>query len=291
MVTRGWLLAVVVSLVCAGGVGCKAPVGTTSPAVGDDRAGQGRAADGYSEGRRDSYEGDGGERRGRREGRRSERRGESQEDRYAGGAQGFGESQQGGRPQRRGRAEANGTPGAFDFYLLTLSWSPEFCVTHPEAAECAAHPGFVLHGLWPQNTDGSYPEDCSDAAGPSDPGAFRDILPDEHLLEHEWQTHGTCSGLGPDAYFSEARQAVRSVVVPRDLQRVSSELQLTPQQIVGDFVQANPGMSQDNFALSCGNNRLTAVEVCLTKDLKAASCSSVRSCRANVVKVTPPGAQ
>ena len=44
------------------------------------------------------------------------------------------------------------------------------------------------------------------------------------------------------------------MVVPRDLQRVSSELQLTPQQILGDFVQANPGMSQDNFALSCGNN-------------------------------------
>ena len=35
----------------------------------------------------------------------------------------------------------------FDYYLLNLSWSPEFCYSHPSAAECAAHPTFVLHGL------------------------------------------------------------------------------------------------------------------------------------------------
>lgn len=42
---------------------------------------------------------------------------------------------------------ADNTTGAFDYYLLTLSWSPEFCLTHPSAAECSAHPGFILHGL------------------------------------------------------------------------------------------------------------------------------------------------
>jgi ribonuclease T2 len=252
-----WLLAAGMGLACGWGAGCKPPVGTPSQSV---REGQPRQP--YAESRRNVYEGNGGE---RREGRRRD------------------------DSQRRGRAQADAAPGVFDYYLLTLSWSPEFCLTHGQAAECAAHPGFVLHGLWPENTDGSYPENCSNAPGPSDPQAFRDILPDMHLLEHEWTTHGTCSGLGPDAYFSEARQALRSVAVPRDLQHVSSELQLTPAQILGDFAQANPGLSQDSFALSCGNNRLTAVEVCLTKDLKATSCSGVRSCRANVVKVTPEG--
>src|SRR5579859_7556220 len=58
---------------------------------------------------------------------------------------------------------------SFDFYLLNLSWSPEFCHGHPTAIECAAHATFVLHGLWPQNTDGTYPENCSNANGPSDP--------------------------------------------------------------------------------------------------------------------------
>jgi ribonuclease T2 len=197
--------------------------------------------------------------------------------------------QEGGR-SRRARPHENAVPGAFDFYLLTLSWSPEFCVTHPQAAECAASPGFILHGLWPQNTDGSYPEHCADTPGPQNESVYRDIFADTHLLEHEWQTHGTCSGLSAEAYFNTARQALRSVKIPRELASVQASLQLTPGQILGDFAQANPGMSADSFALSCGNNRLTAVEVCLTKDLHATSCSSVRSCRANVVKVTPPGA-
>ena len=200
------------------------------------------------------------------------------------------ERREGGNRQRRGGgAQADDTPGAFDFYLLTLSWSPEFCVTHPAAAECAAHPAFVLHGLWPQNFDGSYPEDCSNTPGPTQPGEFSDILPDTHLLEHEWQTHGTCSGLAADAYFSAARQAVRSVNIPAELTAVQSPIQLTPQQILGDFSQANPGFAPQSFALSCGNNRLTAVEVCLSKGLKAVACQGVRICRANVVKITPPG--
>jgi ribonuclease T2 len=202
-----------------------------------------------------------------------------------------GNRQERGSERSRGeRTRADNTPGHFDFYLLNLSWSPEFCLTHSQAAECAAHSGFVLHGLWPQNNDGSYPEHCSDAPGPSNERAYRDILPDQRLLEHEWQTHGTCSGLTPDAYFAEARQAKASVAIPSGLQKVFGELQLTPDSILSEFAAANPGLSRDSFALSCGNNRLTAFEVCMTKDLKAASCNRVRSCRANVVKVTPPGA-
>jgi ribonuclease T2 len=193
--------------------------------------------------------------------------------------------------QRRGpRAQEDAAPGAFDFYLLTLSWSPEYCVSHAGAAECAAHPAFVLHGLWPQNFAGTYPENCSNAAGPANPGQYKDIFPDAGLLKHEWQTHGTCSGLGPDAYFGDARKAFHSVAVPPALAGVKSTLSLTPGVIVGEFVAANPGFSAGSFAVSCGNNRLTAVEVCLGKDFKAISCQGVKTCKANVVKVTPPGA-
>jgi ribonuclease T2 len=49
-------------------------------------------------------------------------------------------------------------PGQFDFYVLNLSWSPEFCNGHPSAAECSQHRAFTLHGLWPQNNNGTYPE-------------------------------------------------------------------------------------------------------------------------------------
>ncbi|HEU5457864.1 MAG TPA: hypothetical protein VFU68_04540, partial [Terracidiphilus sp.] len=122
-------------------------------------------------------------------------------------------------------ASAHSASG-FDYYLLNLSWSPEFCYSHPQAAECAQHLGFVLHGLWPQNTDGTYPEHCSDAPGPSNPSAFRDLYPDEGLLRHEWQAHGTCSGLRADAFFSAARHAVHSVEVPGELSTLHTQTSL-----------------------------------------------------------------
>jgi ribonuclease T2 len=196
----------------------------------------------------------------------------------------------GSRQRRGGRAQTDAAPGAFDFYLLTLSWSPEFCVTHSNAAECAAHPAFVLHGLWPENNDGTYPEDCSNAPGPANPKQYSDIYPDAGLLAHEWKTHGTCSGLAADAYFQLERRAVHSVAIPKQLATLQSQIQLTPAQITAEFMQANPATSASEYAISCGNNRLTAVEVCLTKNLQAVSCSGVKTCRANVVKVTPPGA-
>src|SRR3954453_16898075 len=98
----------------------------------------------------------------------------------------------------------------FDSYLLNLSWSPEFCHSHPNATECAQHAAFVLHGLWPQNNYGDYPHDCSAEPGPRDPAAFSDIYPDAGVLNHEWRKHGTCSVLSPDAFFTLARQASQS---------------------------------------------------------------------------------
>ena len=191
---------------------------------------------------------------------------------------------------RRARPEANAQSGVFDFYLLTLSWSPEYCLSHPGDVQCAPAPGFVLHGLWPENTNGTYPENCSNAPGPSNPGQYSDLYPDLGLLEHEWQTHGTCSGLAADAYFTLERQAVQSIHIPAALASKNTPAQETPGALLGSFAQANAGDPVGDFALSCGNNRLTAVQVCLDKNLHAMSCASVRSCAANVVKITAPGA-
>lgn len=186
------------------------------------------------------------------------------------------------------RAPAADTPGVFDFYLLNLSWSPEFCSTHPGKPECAAHPGFVLHGLWPQNTGGTYPENCSRAPGPSNPSSYRDIFPDAGLLQHEWSTHGTCSGLAPDAYLALARRAITSVTVPSTFNQTKS-FSLTPDAILSQFAASNSAIPRTSLALSCGNNLLTAVEVCLDKNLHAVSCSGVRTCRAQTVRVVPRG--
>ena len=179
----------------------------------------------------------------------------------------------------------------FDYYLLNLSWSPEFCHGHPDAAECAAHSTFVLHGLWPQNNDGGYPENCANAPGPSkspDPSAFADIYPDPGLLQHEWRTHGVCTGLTADAFFSAARAAARSVNIPPAFNSLDHQTSMTPDEILSSFTAANPSIPRASLALSCGNNYLTAIEVCLDKTLHPIACGPIRSCRANTVRIPPP---
>ena len=193
------------------------------------------------------------------------------------------------RSRRRNTERASSQPGAFDFYLLNLSWSPEFCATHPDKPECATHPGFVLHGLWPQNNDGTYPEHCSDSPGPSNPAAFRDLYLDAGLLNHEWSTHGTCSGLSPEAFFAHARSALHAVTIPNNLVSLNHQVAATPDDLLTQFSRANPAIPRESLALSCGNNYLTAVEVCLDHDLHAVACSNIRSCRANSVRIVPPG--
>ncbi len=179
-------------------------------------------------------------------------------------------------------------PGQFDFYLLNLSWSPEFCHGHPGAPECAQHRAFTLHGLWPQNNDGTYPEDCSEASGPARPSQYADIYPDPTLLQHEWQTHGTCSGLSPGQFLALARRADQGIQIPPELQGLSQPSTLTPSQLTTLFTRSNPTIPASSLALSCGNNYLTAVEVCLDKNLQPASCSTVRTCRANQIRIPAP---
>jgi len=176
----------------------------------------------------------------------------------------------------------------FDYYLLNLSWSPEFCYSHPNAAECAAHATFVLHGLWPQNYDGTYPENCSKAPGPADASAYKDIYPDQDLLEHEWSTHGTCSGLRADDFLATARSAYRSIVIPRKLQSLTRQTSMSPSEIMNLFMEDNPKIPRESLAVSCGNNYLTAVEICLDKSLRPTQCGSIRSCRAVILRVPPP---
>lgn len=181
---------------------------------------------------------------------------------------------------------ADSKPGVFDFYVLSLSWSPEFCYSHRESPECQKHLGFVVHGLWPQFVDG-YPEHCSNAPGPSDPESMTDIMPDTGLVEHEWQRHGTCSGLDADSYFKLVRQAFQSVRIPPSLTAPQRAFSMTPEQVKDEFAKANPRLQSQNLAVSCGNNYLTGVSVCLTKSLEPADCSSVRSCRANSIRIPP----
>src|SRR6266496_2694367 len=119
-------------------------------------------------------------------------------------------------------------PGEFDFYVLSLSWSPSYCEEAEErggggrsqAQQCGGRPfSFVVHGLWPQYERG-FPEYCqrpSPRLGRNIMTSMLDLMPAPGLIYNEWDKHGTCSGLGARAYFETIRKARAAVKIPEEL--------------------------------------------------------------------------
>ena len=183
------------------------------------------------------------------------------------------------------RAQEKGVPGKFDFYLLDLPWGPEFCAIKDVSAQCKPQRGFVVHGLWAQNFDGTWPVFCSNEAGPPDLRPHLDITPDLQLLQHEWDKHGTCSAVGPQRFFAMEHSAAQLVKVPAQLQGVTTDLAFTPEWLLRMFSFENPGFPEGGFVLSCKDGKLTAVEACFNKDLQPIACKGLHSCPDRVIHV------
>ena len=186
-------------------------------------------------------------------------------------------------------AQSGSAPGHFDYYLLTLSWSPEYCHSNPSSSECTGghHFGFIVHGLWPEFQNGGYPEHCSNAPGLSNPSTFLDIMPDLSLIQHEWTTHGTCSGLSAQSYFNLIRQAFTSIQIPNQFRAPGTTQTVTPLQIKMAFEQSNPKLQDAGLMIVCSGIYLKALEVCLTKNLSPLACPAPRDCRARTLRVPP----
>jgi ribonuclease T2 len=185
--------------------------------------------------------------------------------------------------RHHGSSSTEGGPsGQFDYYLLALSWAPSYCLVHPgDRAECGSKGyGFVLHGLWPQLNGGGYPENCQgdatlDAAAVAIGGT---IYPSPRLMEHEWATHGTCSGLAAADYFRLADQALAVLKVPQQFEAPATHQALSAEQIAAAFLTANPGLGTQALVLGCSRDTLSEVRICLTRDLKPRGCGrGVRS--------------
>jgi ribonuclease T2 len=192
------------------------------------------------------------------------------------------------------RSYADNAPGSFDYYLLTLSWAPEFCATHSgnaSSSECdpKRHYGFVVHGLWPENNNGSYPQHCG-SAQPVSQSIVQELLPiipDRGLIQHEWATHGTCSGLDAQNYFGNVEKAFHQLQIPPEYRAPSQPIQASPADIEQKFAAANHAPS-GAFRVSCSGSEFVAVEACLTKDLQYRQCGSgLRDCRASEVEIRP----
>jgi ribonuclease T2 len=191
-------------------------------------------------------------------------------------------------------------PGQFDFYVLSLSWSPSFCAGAAERGagpaagnvQCGPRPySFVVHGLWPQY-DRGFPEYCQIPAPRLDRGvvsSMLDLMPAPRLIFNEWDRHGTCSGQSPRAYFETVRKARAAVKIPPEFTDLKEPLSVTPQAVEEAFIKANPGLSASAMAVGCDAKRLTEVRLCLSKDLRFRDCAEIakRSCSREQLTMPP----
>ena len=191
------------------------------------------------------------------------------------------------------------TPGEFDYYVLSLSWSPSFCEEAAESgnsgrsqqAQCGGRPfSFVVHGLWPQYERG-YPEYCDRDSwlDRNIMSSMLDLMPAPGLIFNEWKKHGTCAGLGPQPYFEAVRKARAAVKIPPEFLNLSEPKTVAPAEIEDAFVKVNPGLSTSSMAVICNRNRLSEVRICMSKDLQFRACEEIdrRGCRRDQVLMPP----
>lgn len=183
------------------------------------------------------------------------------------------------------------TAGDFDYYVLTLSWSPSWCRTTGDgrgAPECAPGSGrdFTVHGLWPQYERG-WPDYCDTAE--RDPSrretqGMADLMA-TGLAQHQWRKHGRCSGLSAADYYATTRKAWDSITIPAPLDDLNRSLSLPPSMVEDAFLEANPGLTPDGITVSCQGQTLTEIRICLTRDLKPRNCApdTRRDCSARRV--------
>ena len=177
--------------------------------------------------------------------------------------------------------------GEFDYYVLSLSWSPNWCATTGDArgseqCETRHDYGWILHGLWPQFHQG-WPAYCrTPHSAPSRrmTREMEDIQGSAGLAWHQWKKHGTCSGLSAAEYFDLSRQAYEGVQRPLVFRKLDASVKL-PASVVEDvFLKANPTLHKDMITVTCKQGYIEEVRLCLSRDLDPVPCGRdvIRDC-------------
>lgn len=187
-------------------------------------------------------------------------------------------------------------PGEFDYYVLSLSWSPNWCaLTGDERGEDQCNPrhdyGWVLHGLWPQREKGwpAYCHTLKRAPSRTVTAAMMDIMGSSGLAWHQWKKHGSCSGLSAESYYHLARRAYGQVNRPQIFRKLKNPIKLPAKVVEQAFMEANPKLLQNQITITCNSGHIQEARLCLTRDLKPRKCGVdvIRDCTHPRAIMTP----
>ena len=186
--------------------------------------------------------------------------------------------------------------GAFDYYVLSLSWSANWCALEGDgrnSPQCddSTEFGWVMHGLWPQY-DYGYPANCRTSERPpsrQQTEAMADIMGTLGLAWYQWNKHGVCAGLPADDYFAVARAAYDRVTRPAVFRKLEKTVTLPASLIEDAFVKENPDMPRDGITITCQQGYIQEARICLTRDLEFRTCGAdvIRDCALTSAQFDP----
>jgi ribonuclease T2 len=191
-------------------------------------------------------------------------------------------------------------PG-FDIFLLVRSWSPTFCedLQVYEKQNCSRSPveAFTLHGLWPEYSNGDWPQFCNASSFSLQPQGKEDgeeaafdegdvrmrcEWPSFHgadasFWRHEVEKHGSCAvpvvGKSEAAYFNTALRLHEKY----DLNAALQHADISPSDV--DYVQSKTlltaiqTVTNTRALLACGyDGALSEVWMCLDLHLNPMEC-------------------
>ena len=123
------------------------------------------------------------------------------------------------RPAAARRADWRATcrsASGFDFYVLSLSWSPSYCEAEGKDAnrqQCAAADpmpsSFTACG---RNSSAAFRRTAATEepdVGNETAATLYDLMPSAGLIRHQWRKHGSCAGLSQERLFLRAARGAR----------------------------------------------------------------------------------
>lgn len=183
-------------------------------------------------------------------------------------------------------------------YILALSWSPSFCANEDPSGrsdQCriGVGKGLVVHGLWPDGSDGRDEYCTTDEPRrlPDDIARrVKGYMPSVGLARHEWEKHGACTGLGQRGYFETMERAWRQFRVPALLLDLQYRQSVSAADLADAIRSSNPDLDGRALSFSCGRaGVLNEIRLCLTTDLKARDCGRPvrRDCSGSITLLPP----